>query len=256
MAISFLEALEVATKSIKTWAEEKLLNQSNDAKAYTDSVKEELVGGSDSAYNAIKELGDLMGKNQDVVSAIEDLADSKADENHSHKELEYMSGVKSNVQTQLNTVNQKVDELSAEDLGIYVQVDEPTSAVTNNIWIDTSNTPVIKIKRSNDTWREVVGSSSTGSSSASAPKLTTIIMLSNAWQGESSPWYQTVACNGVTANSKIDLQPTPTQIVELQEMEMSLMATNNNGTVTVYAFNTKPETDINMSALITEVVVV
>lgn len=116
--------------------------------------------------------------------------------------------------------------------------------------------PVLKIKK-NGSWQEVWGALSGGSGDgASIPKLTSITMLASAWSGNNNPYYQVVACNGVNVNSKLDLQPTPAQIVELQDSEISLMATNSNGTVTVYAIGGKPTSDMTMDVLITEVVIV
>lgn len=116
--------------------------------------------------------------------------------------------------------------------------------------------PVLKIKKTDGTWQEVWGCMSTGTGGADAPKLTSITMLATNWSGSSNPYSQVVACNGVNVNSKLDLQPTPAQIVELQDAEISLMATNNNGVVTVWAIGNKPTSDYTMDVLITEVVVV
>jgi hypothetical protein len=118
--------------------------------------------------------------------------------------------------------------------------------------------PVLKIKKTDGTWQEVWGALGSGGSGggADAPKLTTITMPASGWQGSSNPYSQVVACNGVNANSKLDLQPTPAQIVQLQDAEISLMATNNNGVVTVYAIGNKPTVNYTMDVLITEVVAV
>lgn len=116
--------------------------------------------------------------------------------------------------------------------------------------------PVLKIKKTDGTWQEVWGCISSGSTDGVAPKLTNITMTASGWQGSSNPYSQVVTCNGVNVNSKLDLQPTPTQIVELQDAEISLMATNNNGVVTVWAIGNKPNFDITMQILITEVSVV
>ena len=116
--------------------------------------------------------------------------------------------------------------------------------------------PVLKIKKTDGTWQEVWGCISTGTGSADAPKLTSITMPAASWSGSSNPYSQVVACNGVNVNSKLDLQPTPAQIVELQDAEISLMATNTNGVVTVWAIGNKPTSDYTMDVLITEVVVV
>lgn len=85
-------------------------------------------------------------------------------------------------------------------------------------------------------------------------RISTITLVANNWSGESNPWSQIVTINGVTANSKIDLQPTAAQIVELQDSDIALMAENNYGTITVYAFGSKPTIDYTMQVTLTEVV--
>ena len=86
------------------------------------------------------------------------------------------------------------------------------------------------------------------------PKSTTISLPAANWTGVNAPFSQVVEINGVTANSKIDLQPSIEQLATLQEEEVSLVASNNDGVVTVYAFNYKPSVDFDMQALIVEVV--
>lgn len=113
--------------------------------------------------------------------------------------------------------------------------------------------PVLKIKK-NGSWVEVWGAISDGVDTT--PKLTTILIPASSWEGSDNLYSQVVACNGVNATSKLDLQPTPAQILELQDAEISLMASNNNGTVTIYALNGKPTSDYTMDVLITEVTVV
>lgn len=87
------------------------------------------------------------------------------------------------------------------------------------------------------------------------PKLTNVSILAANWSGDSNPWSQVVTMNGVTVNSKIDLQPTAIQIVELQNSDIAFMAENNDGIVTIYAIGDKPIKDYTIQALITEVVV-
>lgn len=117
--------------------------------------------------------------------------------------------------------------------------------------------PVLKIKKSDGTWQEVWGGLSSGSggsgSGAPAPKLTKITMYANSWYGSTNPYSQVVTCGGVKTNSKLDLQPTPQQIVMLQDYELSLMLTNTDGVVTAWSIGDKPTSDITMSVLITEV---
>lgn len=88
------------------------------------------------------------------------------------------------------------------------------------------------------------------------PKVTNISMPAANWVGSANPWSQVVTINGVTANSKVDLQPAAAQIVEMQDNDIALMAENNDGVVTVYAIGSKPAVDYTIQALITEVVAV
>lgn len=111
--------------------------------------------------------------------------------------------------------------------------------------------PVLKIRK-NGEWVEVWGA--TNDTNVSAPKSTSINLLAANWVGETQPYSQGINISVVTANSKIDLQPTAAQIVELQDAEITLMVENNNGVLTCYALGNKPTSDYIMQALITEVV--
>lgn len=88
------------------------------------------------------------------------------------------------------------------------------------------------------------------------PKCTTISLPAANWTGDSNPWSQVVTISAVTENSKVDLQPTATQIVELQENGIALMTQNDSGTITIYAIGSKPTTDYTMRVLITETIAV
>ena len=86
------------------------------------------------------------------------------------------------------------------------------------------------------------------------PKCTTITLSKDAWTGSSNPWSQAVTVNGVTANSRLELCPTAEQIVDLQASEITLMLQNDSGTVTAWAINNKPTSDLTLQVLITEVI--
>ena len=117
--------------------------------------------------------------------------------------------------------------------------------------------PVLKIKKTDGTWQEVWGALDGGSTGGAAlTKLTTITMSASGWQGTSQPYSQVVTCNGVNVNSILDLQPTAAQVVALQDAEITLMISNNNGVVTAYALGYKPTVDYTMDVRITEVTVV
>lgn len=119
-----------------------------------------------------------------------------------------------------------------ENIGIYIGEDEPTDPNVK-IWINTAEegtgvTPLL-------------------------PRLATVTLPASAWAGSANPYSQVVTVNGVTTNSKIDLQPTAQQIVSLQDEEIALIAENNGGTVTFYALGGKPTSDYTMQVLLTEV---
>ena len=87
-------------------------------------------------------------------------------------------------------------------------------------------------------------------------KMTTVNLFTDNWVGTNSPFSQIVSVSGATSNSKIDILPTPEQLVELQDADIALMISNDNGIVTAYAMNNKPTNDYTMQVLITEVVIV
>ena len=86
-------------------------------------------------------------------------------------------------------------------------------------------------------------------------KTVSIVLSATSWLNEVSPFYQTVSIDNVTANSKIDLQPTVQQIVDLQTDETTLVVENDKGVIKVWAIGYKPLRDYTIQATITEVVV-
>lgn len=91
---------------------------------------------------------------------------------------------------------------------------------------------------------------------ANKPKLATVSLPAANWTGDAEPYSQVVTINGVTANSKVDLQLNAMQIVELQSADIMLMIENNDGVTTAYAIGGRPTEDYTMQALITEVMLV
>ena len=85
------------------------------------------------------------------------------------------------------------------------------------------------------------------------PKTTYVELVESEWIEDESLWYQVVNINGVTVNSKIDLQPTAYQILDIQNKDISFIAENDDGVVTVYCFGNKPDKSYSMQVLITEV---
>jgi len=85
------------------------------------------------------------------------------------------------------------------------------------------------------------------------PRVATITLSKASWAGNTEPYSQVVEINTVTSATKIDLQPTASQIVSLQNAETTLMIENNGGVVTCYAIGNKPAVNYTMQVLLQEV---
>ncbi len=87
--------------------------------------------------------------------------------------------------------------------------------------------------------------------SATAVKLTEITLLAANWKGGESPYSQVVEVEGVSVNSKVDLQPS---VEMLNDKVIAFSTENDGGVVTVYAIGDKPTNDCTIQATIVEVV--
>lgn len=85
-------------------------------------------------------------------------------------------------------------------------------------------------------------------------RITTISLPTLSWSGSGTIYSQVVSVDNVTANSKIDLLPSPEQLNELLLAEISLTAANSDGSVTVFAIGAAPSIDLEIQAMITEVI--
>lgn len=92
-----------------------------------------------------------------------------------------------------------------------------------------------------------------GGSGASV-KLTEITLLAANWKGAASPYSQVVTVEGVSVNSKVDLQPSVEQLEIFHDKDIALSTENDGGVVTAYAIGDKPKNDYTIQATITEVV--
>ena len=88
------------------------------------------------------------------------------------------------------------------------------------------------------------------------PKVMTISLLVSDWEGASSPYYQIITSDYFTANSMVDLQPTPEQLVTWQDDGLAFATQNDNGTVKVFVAGGLPNADITVQIKVQEVIVV
>jgi hypothetical protein len=80
-----------------------------------------------------------------------------------------------------------------------------------------------------------------------------ITLDSSKWTG-SGPYDQVITgLTNITANSKIDLTPTPAQLHTLYNNGQSFIIENKNRLIKAYCIGTRPTTSYTISVSITEV---
>ena len=86
-------------------------------------------------------------------------------------------------------------------------------------------------------------------------RVATITLDKDKWTG-SGPYTQTISSlTNITANSKIDLTPTPIQLNQFYNNGHSFVIENNNKLITAYCIGQKPTTSYTVTVAITEVAV-
>lgn len=88
---------------------------------------------------------------------------------------------------------------------------------------------------------------------APAIKTATVTLPVASWTGSASPYSQTVTISGVTAKSRIDINPDATVMNGAMEGGYGLVFGNDAGTITAYAVGDKPTAAITVQVSITEV---
>lgn len=85
------------------------------------------------------------------------------------------------------------------------------------------------------------------------PNAKNITLSAAAWTGE-NPYTQSVTLTGITAQSKVDLQPDATVLAALIDDGVNaLYIANNNGSLTAYAVGAAPKADMTVQATVMEV---
>ena len=89
----------VTTEDVSSTYETKAdaVTKLTEAKTYADTaattaantIKNELLNGAGTAYDTLKEIGDLIDENTDAIEALEIVASGKADISHSHTDVHY-----------------------------------------------------------------------------------------------------------------------------------------------------------------------
>lgn len=85
------------------------------------------------------------------------------------------------------------------------------------------------------------------------PRVSEVTLLANEWVGDVSPYSQVVEIEGTTEYSQVDLKPSMEQLDVFHDKDISFVAENEDGIITVYLIGKKPENDYVMQVSITEV---
>ena len=120
-------------------------------------------------------------------------------------------------------------------------------------YVDMNNARVKLNAKDCETIAGVSLDSILNSINSTVDKISTISLPASGWTTATNVYSQVVSVAGATANSKVDIYPTPEQLIELQSAGIALVAVNENGVVTVYAINNKPTSDYSMQVTLTEV---
>lgn len=80
-----------------------------------------------------------------------------------------------------------------------------------------------------------------------------VVLKTSAWAGSNKTYSQVVELPGVTARSKVDLQPTPEQLEIFHSKTLAFTMVNNAGIVTAYSIGAKPQNDYTIQVSLTEV---
>lgn len=92
-------------------------------------------------------------------------------------------------------------------------------------------------------------------SKVNTAKIGEITLLSDSWVGEASPYSQVVTLAEATENSQVDLTPSVEQLAIFHDKDITFVAENEGGVVTVYVIGQRPENDYTIQVTITEVAI-
>ena len=102
------------------------------AQSYTDSavatVKNDLLNGAGTAYDTLKELGDLIDDNKDAIDALETVAAGKADKTHAH------------AISDITNLQSTLDGKAASSHGTHVSYSSTAPVMDGTASVGTANT--------------------------------------------------------------------------------------------------------------------
>lgn len=130
-------------------------------------------------------------------------------------------------------------------MGVVYLKDKPESNSFKYAYVETENGSLVKVSLENI--KKVLRINT------SIKVEVTLLLTGWTLSGDGTHYTQVIEINGSTANSRVDLEPTPTQIIQLMHEEISIFVANDNGVITAYSLNGIPSTNMTFAATITEV---
>ena len=143
---------------------------------------------------------------------------------------------------ELENLRREIYAKLSEDLLKLVSADKLYDIVSNYVY---NNIEMIKENRDIESAIE--------KALAQANKISFVTLFAEKWVGAASPYSQGVSISGTTKNSKIDLNPTVSQLGIFHKKDITFVVVNDDGIITVYCIGQKPTSDYTMQVTITEV---
>jgi len=147
-------------------------------------------------------------------------------------------------------VNSRV--VNKDDLNIS---DEDQSAIQNMIAAEAARVAAEEARvqaesERVDAFNKLIG----GGGAHSSATLTNVYLPTSGWKTIGELLHsQIVAMSGITAKSKVDLQPSVEQLTIFHEKDIAFVTENDGGIITVFVIGDKPSNDYTIQATITEV---
>ena len=88
----------------------------------------------------------------------------------------------------------------------------------------------------------------------SSGKITQISLPAANWKNGESPFFQAVEIDGISVSSMVAIQATKEQIAKLCADGTAIYIENDGGAATAYAIGTRPDEDLTLQAVLTEVI--
>lgn len=147
---------------------------------------------------------------------------------------------------------------SASDL--YGSVTDAKNATNDGEGQEIAATYIKGLAVGADAITYTLGDGNTGTVSLNAliqallPKVTSITLSANSWNGSAAPYYQDITSSYVTQTSKVDIQPTAEQLAEWQNEGLAFSTLSFEGSFRVYVSDVKPTVDYTVQVTMQEMV--